>query len=86
MARGYSPRRDRLALLRDMLSLLDRPTGNWEMVRLANLNFRMWVRYRDWMRAKGLIKPVEGNKWMRTERGGELLRRIEAVMELLEEG
>jgi len=77
--------RDRFTLLRDILSILDRPTGSWAVVRLAGLNWRIWVRYRDWMRAKGLIKPVEGGKWMRTEKGGELLRRIEAVMELLEE-
>jgi len=89
MGRRRRRSRDRFTLLRDALSVLDRPSCSWEVVRMANLNFTMWARMRDWLRHKEFIEPLDeggrGTQWVRTEKGEELLRRIEAVLEMTEE-
>jgi predicted transcriptional regulator len=81
-------RRSNIEIIADMLRLGENGAGKTEIMYSANMSYAQIQKYLGFLLSHGLIHKVEvGNPVVTyhvTEKGGELLRNINTIVEILE--
>jgi predicted transcriptional regulator len=77
---GKDERRDRLAILSEILSVARNGAGKTEIVYKANLNFKRVKSYLDDLEENGLLEN-SGSVYTSTERGKEFVRTYQTMKE-----
>ena len=76
-------KRDKLAIILDMLHVCRTPVKKTHILYKANINFYQLTRYLNLLSAAGMIETVESpfNGYRITEKGSQLIRMFESVTE-----
>ncbi|MCD6390606.1 MAG: hypothetical protein J7L92_01215 [Dehalococcoidia bacterium] len=81
-------RRSNIEIIADMLKVGENGAGKTEIMYSANMSYAQLQKYLGFLLSHGLISKVEvGNPvvtYQVTEKGGELLRNINTIVEILE--
>jgi predicted transcriptional regulator len=81
-------RRSNIEIIADMLRVGENGAGKTEIMYSANMSYAQIQKYLGFLLSHGLIHKVEvGNPIVTyhvTEKGGELLRNINTIVEVLE--
>ena len=81
-------RRSNIEIIADMLRVGENGAGKTEIMYSANMSYSQIQKYLAYLLSHGFIHKVEvGNPMVTyqvTEKGGELLRNIDTMMEILE--
>ena len=81
-------RRSNIEIIADMLRVGENGAGKTEIMYSANMSYAQLQKYLGFLLSHGLISKVEvGNPvvtYQVTEKGGELLRNINTIVEILE--
>ena len=81
-------RRSNIEIIADMLRIGENGAGKTEFMYSANMSYAQLQKYLGFLLNHGLIHKVEvGNPvvtYQVTEKGGELLRNINTIVEVLE--
>ena len=81
-------RRSNIEIIADMLRVGENGAGKTELMYSANMSYTQIQKYLGFLLNHGLINKVEvGNPvvtYQVTEKGGELLRNINTIVEILE--
>jgi predicted transcriptional regulator len=81
-------RRSNIEIIADMLRVGENGAGKTEIMYSANMSYAQIQKYLGFLLSHGFINKVEvGNPVVRyqvTNKGGELLRNIESIVEILE--
>jgi predicted transcriptional regulator len=81
-------RRSNIEIIADMLRVGENGAGKTEIMYSANMSYTQIQKYLGFLLSHGLIHKVEvGNPVVTyhvTEKGGELLRNINTIVEILE--
>ncbi len=81
-------RRSNIEIIADMLRIGEAGAGKTEIMYSANMSYAQIQKYLGFLLSRGFINKVEvGNPvvtYQVTEKGVELLRNIESIMEILE--
>ncbi len=81
-------RRSNIEIIADMLRVGENGAGKTEIMYSANMSYAQIQKYLGFLLSHGLIHKVEvGNPVVTyhvTEKGGELLRNINTIVEILE--
>ncbi len=81
-------RRSNIEIIADMLRVGENGAGKTEIMYSANMSYTQIQKYLGFLLSHGFINKVEvGNPvvtYQVTEKGGELLRNISTIVEILE--
>lgn len=81
-------RRSNIEIIADMLRIGENGAGKTEIMYSANMSYAQIQKYLGFLLSHGFINKVKlGNpsvSYQVTEKGGELLRNIEGIVEVLE--
>jgi len=81
-------RRSNIEIIADMLRVGENGAGKTEIMYSANMSYTQIQKYLGFLLSRGFINKVEvGNPvvtYQVTEKGGELLRNINTIVEILE--
>ncbi len=81
-------RRSNIEIIADMLKVGENGAGKTEIMYSANMSYAQIQKYLGFLLSHDFINKVEvGNPvvtYQVTEKGGELLRNIDSIMEILE--
>jgi predicted transcriptional regulator len=81
-------RRSNIEIIADMLRVGENGAGKTEIMYSANMSYAQIQKYLGFLLSHGFISKVKlGNpsvSYQVTEKGGELLRNIEGIVEVLE--
>jgi predicted transcriptional regulator len=81
-------RRSNIEIIADMLRVGENGAGKTEIMYSANMSYAQIQKYLGFLLSHGFINKVEvGNPvvtYQVTEKGGELLRNINTIVEILE--
>ncbi|MEE8636771.1 MAG: winged helix-turn-helix domain-containing protein [Dehalococcoidia bacterium] len=81
-------RRSNIEIIADMLKVGENGAGKTEIMYSANMSYAQIQKYLGFLLSHGFIHKVQvGNPvvtYQVTEKGGELLRNIDGIMEILE--
>ena len=81
-------RRSNIEIIADMLRVGENGAGKTEIMYSANISYTQIQKYLGFLLSHGFINKVEvGNPvvtYQVTEKGGELLRNINTIVEILE--
>ena len=81
-------RRSNIEIIADMLRVGENGAGKTEIMYSANISYTQIQKYLGFLLSHGFINKVEvGNPvvtYQVTEKGGELLRNISTIVEILE--
>jgi len=81
-------RRSNIEIIADMLRVGENGAGKTEIMYSANMSYAQIQKYLGFLLSRGFINKVEvGNPvvtYQVTEKGGELLRNINTIVEILE--
>lgn len=81
-------RRSNIEIIADMLRIGENGAGKTEIMYSANMSYAQIQRYLGFLLSHGFINKVKvGNPsvtYQVTEKGGELLRNIDSIVEILE--
>ena len=81
-------RRSNIEIIADMLRVGENGAGKTEIMYSANMSYTQIQKYLGFLLSRGFINKVEvGNPvvtYQVTEKGGELLRNISTIVEILE--
>jgi predicted transcriptional regulator len=81
-------RRSNIEIIADMLKVGENGAGKTEIMYSANMSYAQIQKYLGFLLSHGFINKVAvGNPvvtYQVTEKGGELLRNIDSIMEILE--
>jgi predicted transcriptional regulator len=81
-------RRSNIEIIADMLRVGENGAGKTEIMYSANMSYAQMQKYLGFLLSHGFINKVEvGNPVVTyhvTDKGGELLRNIESIVEILE--
>jgi len=81
-------RRSNIEIIADMLRVGENGAGKTEIMYSANMSYAQIQKYLGFLLSHGFINKVKlGNpsvSYQVTEKGGELLRNIEGIVEVLE--
>jgi len=81
-------RRSNIEIIADMLRVGENGAGKTEIMYSANMSYTQIQKYLGFLLSHGLINKVEvGNPvvtYQVTDKGGELLRNINTIVEILE--
>lgn len=81
-------RRSNIEIIADMLRVGENGAGKTEIMYSANMSYAQLQKYLGFLLSHGFINKVEvGNPVVTyhvTEKGGELLRKIDSIVEVLE--
>jgi predicted transcriptional regulator len=81
-------RRSNIEIIADMLRVGENGAGKTEIMYSANMSYTQIQKYLGFLLSHGFISKVEvGNPvvtYQVTEKGGELLRNISTIVEILE--
>ena len=81
-------RRSNIEIIADMLRVGENGAGKTEIMYSANMSYAQIQKYLGFLLSHGFIHKVEvGNPvvtYQVTEKGGELLRNINTIVEILE--
>ncbi len=81
-------RRSNIEIIADMLRVGENGAGKTEIMYSANMSYAQIQKYLGFLLSHGFINKVQvGNPsvtYQVTEKGGELLRNIKGIMEVLE--
>ena len=81
-------RRSNIEIIADMLRVGENGAGKTEIMYSANMSYAQIQKYLGFLLSRGFINKVEvGNPvvtYQVTEKGGELLRNISTIVEILE--
>jgi len=81
-------RRSNIEIIADMLRVGENGAGKTEIMYSANMSYAQIQKYLGFLLSHGFINKVQvGNPsvtYQVTEKGGELLRNINGIMEVLE--
>jgi len=81
-------RRSNIEIIADMLKVGENGAGKTEIMYSANMSYTQIQKYLGFLLSRGFINKVEvGNPvvtYQVTEKGGELLRNISTIVEILE--
>jgi predicted transcriptional regulator len=80
-------RRSNIEIIADMLRVGENGAGKTEIMYSANMSYAQIQKYLGFLLSRGFINKVEvGNPvvtYQVTEKGGELLRNISTIVEIL---
>jgi predicted transcriptional regulator len=81
-------RRSNIEIIADMLRVGENGAGKTEIMYTANMSYSQIQKYLGFLLSHGFINKVKlGNpsvSYQVTEKGGELLRNIDGIVEVLE--
>mgnify|MGYP002401509994 CR=1 FL=1 len=81
-------RRSNIEIIADMLRVGENGAGKTEIMYTANMSYAQIQKYLGFLLSHGFINKVKlGNPsvaYQVTEKGGELLRNIDSIVEVLE--
>jgi len=81
-------RRSNIEIIADMLRVGENGAGKTEIMYSANMSYTQIQKYLGFLLSRGFINKVEvGNPvvtYQVTDKGGELLRNISTIVEILE--
>ena len=81
-------RRSNIEIIADMLRIGENGAGKTEIMYSANMSYAQIQKYLGFLLSHGFINKVKlGNpsvSYQVTEKGGELLRNIDGIVEVLE--
>jgi predicted transcriptional regulator len=81
-------RRSNIEIIADMLRIGENGAGKTELMYSANMSYAQIQKYLGFLLSHGFISKVKlGNpsvSYQVTEKGGELLRNIDGIVEVLE--
>jgi len=81
-------RRSNIEIIADMLRIGENGAGKTEIMYSANMSYAQIQKYLGFLLSHGFISKVKlGNpsvSYQVTEKGGELLRNIDGIVEVLE--
>ncbi|MFP3899168.1 MAG: winged helix-turn-helix domain-containing protein [Dehalococcoidia bacterium] len=81
-------RRSNIEIIADMLKVGENGAGKTELMYSANMSYAQIQKYLGFLLSHGFIHKVEvGNPvvtYQVTEKGGDLLRNIDSIMEILQ--
>jgi len=81
-------RRSNIEIIADMLRVGENGAGKTEIMYSANMSYAQIQKYLAFLLSRGFITKVQvGNPcvtYQVTEKGGELLRNIDSIIEILE--
>jgi len=81
-------RRSNIEIIADMLRVGENGAGKTEIMYSANMSYAQIQKYLGFLLSRGFINKVKvGNPvvtYQVTEKGGELLRNINTIVEILE--
>jgi len=81
-------RRSNIEIIADMLKVGENGAGKTEIMYSANMSYAQIQKYLGFLLSHGFVNKVEvGNPMVTykvTEKGGDLLRNIDSIMEILE--
>ena len=81
-------RRSNIEIIADMLKVGENGAGKTEIMYSANMSYAQIQKYLGFLLSHGFIHKVEvGNPvvtYQVTEKGGDLLRNIDSIMEILQ--
>jgi len=81
-------RRSNIEIIADMLRVGENGAGKTEIMYTANMSYAQIQKYLGFLLSHGFINKVKlGNpsvSYQVTEKGGELLRNIDGIVEVLE--
>jgi predicted transcriptional regulator len=81
-------RRSNIEIIADMLRIGENGAGKTELMYSANMSYAQIQKYLGFLLSHGFINKVKlGNpsvSYQVTEKGGELLRNIDGIVEVLE--
>ena len=81
-------RRSNIEIIADMLKVGENGAGKTEIMYSANMSYAQIQKYLGFLLSHGFINRVEvGNPvvtYQVTDKGGELLKNIDSIMEILE--
>jgi predicted transcriptional regulator len=81
-------RRSNIEIIADMLKVGENGAGKTEIMYSANMSYAQIQKYLGFLLSHGFINKVEvGNPvvtYQVTDKGGELLKNIDSIMEVLE--
>jgi predicted transcriptional regulator len=81
-------RRSNIEIIADMLRVGENGAGKTELMYSANMSYAQIQKYLGFLLSHGFINKVKlGNpsaSYQVTEKGGELLRNIDGIVEVLE--
>ena len=81
-------RRSNIEIIADMLRVGENGAGKTEIMYSANMSYAQIQKYLGFLLSHGFISKVQmGNPsvtYQVTEKGGELLRNIDSIIEVLE--
>ncbi len=81
-------RRSNIEIIADMLRVGENGAGKTEIMYSANMSYAQIQKYLGFLLSHGFVSKVKlGNpsvSYQVTEKGGELLRNIEGIVEVLE--
>ena len=81
-------RRSNIEIIADMLRIGENGAGKTELMYSANMSYAQIQKYLGFLLSHGFIHKVKlGNpsvSYQVTEKGGELLRNIDGIVEVLE--
>jgi len=81
-------RRSNVEIIADMLKVGENGAGKTEIMYSANMSYAQIQKYLGFLLSHGFIHKVEvGNPvvtYQVTDKGGELLKNIDSIMEVLE--
>ena len=81
-------RRSNIEIIADMLKVGENGAGKTEIMYSANMSYAQIQKYLGFLVSHGFVNKVEvGNPMVTykvTEKGGDLLRNIDSIMEILE--
>jgi predicted transcriptional regulator len=81
-------RRSNIEIIADMLRVGENGAGKTEIMYTANMSYAQIQKYLGFLLSRGFINKVKlGNpsvSYQVTEKGGELLRNIDSIVEALE--
>jgi predicted transcriptional regulator len=88
MVCAMNRRRSNIEIIADMLRVGENGAGKTEIMYSANMSYAQIQKYLGFLLSHGFINKVKlGNpsvSYQVTEKGGELLRNIEGIVEVLE--
>jgi predicted transcriptional regulator len=86
--RAMNRRRSNIEIIADMLRVGENGAGKTEIMYSANMSYAQIQKYLGFLLSHGFVNKVKlGNpsvSYQVTEKGGELLRNIEGIVEVLE--
>jgi predicted transcriptional regulator len=81
-------RRSNIEIIADMLKVGENGAGKTEIMYSANMSYAQIQKYLGFLVSHGFVHKVEvGNPMVTykvTEKGGDLLKNIDSIMEILE--